>query len=284
MTGTDIDQLAIPTGDGRTLHAERLGSGSPAVVFEAGMGASRNTWGAIAPVVAERTTAVVYDRSGMGRSAPADGPRRLGQLADDLLDVIDHVGTGPVVLVGHSWGGPIIRRVAARRPELVVGLVLVDQSDEHCELFFNGSMDRQVRISRWLMPALARVGLLSVAVRRLAKDLPEPWRSAMRREDGTRQAVTAQLSEMESCVDDLRTLRDEPPTPLDVPVSVISGTRVGFLEKGRRGPLLDSHRQTARELPQGRHVTATRSSHYVPFTEPEIVVAEISRILDRSTA
>src|SRR5687767_12881782 len=51
----------ISTRDGRQLFTERAGRGTPVVVFEAGMGASRNMWAAVVPLVAERTSTVVYD-------------------------------------------------------------------------------------------------------------------------------------------------------------------------------------------------------------------------------
>lgn len=244
------------------------------------MGASRNSWGAVVPAVAASTTAVVYDRSGLGRSAPADGPRDLDRLSDDLLDVLDSLGEGPFVLVGHSWGGPIIRVAVAKRPQPIAGLVLVDQTDENCDLMFNGSMERQTKFGLRLMPILARIGFVKLFVRGQARQLPEPWASAMRAEDGTRVAVAEQVAELEPCVEDLRRLRDEPLWFPDVPVTVISGTKIGFMEKNRRGPLVESHRATATSCPQGRHVTADNSSHYVPMTDPDVVADEVLRIIE----
>src|SRR5687767_3209629 len=102
---TEPELPVVTTRDGRALHVERHGEGRPVVVLESGMGVSRNMWGAVVPLVATRTTVVVYDRSGLGRSPRADGPRDLARLVDDLLDVLAGLGTGPFVLVGHSWGG-----------------------------------------------------------------------------------------------------------------------------------------------------------------------------------
>ena len=92
--------------------------------------------------VAARTTTVAYDRSGLGRSSHDPAPRVLSRLVDDLVDVLDHLGDGPFVLVGHSWGGPIVRCAAAEVPDRVAGLVLVDQTDERCDLFFAKSVSR----------------------------------------------------------------------------------------------------------------------------------------------
>jgi pimeloyl-ACP methyl ester carboxylesterase len=270
----------ITTRDGRRLHHERHGTGTPVVVFEAGMGMSRNTWGALVPAVAYRTTAVVYDRSGLGRSPADPGRRDLARLTDDLLDLLDHLGPGPFVLVGHSWGGPIVRNAAAQIPDRIAGLVLVDQTDEGCDLFFSKGNERQLRWAPRFMPVLARLGVLRMFSRKLAAQLPEPWASGLRAEDGTPAAVKEQLAELRASTDDLRRLRDEPLDLPDVPVSIISGTRTGFLERGLRGELVAAHRARADALPQGRHVTADQSSHYVPFTDPDLVVAEILRIVE----
>jgi pimeloyl-ACP methyl ester carboxylesterase len=208
-TGAMTSEDRARTRDGRELFVESSGSGTPVVVFEAGMGGSRCSWGAVTPAVAPRTTAVVYDRSGLGRSPHDPAPRVLSRLVDDLVDVLDHLGDGPFVLVGHSWGGPIVRCAAAEVPDRVAGLVLVDQTDEGCDLFFAKAAERQVRLAGPLMPAMARLGLLRLAVRRLAAQLPEPAARAMRAEDGTVAAARTQQSEMAASLDDLRRLRAE---------------------------------------------------------------------------
>lgn len=271
------------TRDGRRLFAQRSGSGTPTVVFEAGMGASRNSWGAVLPAITEVTTTVAYDRSGLGRSASDAAPRDLARLGDDLSDVLDQLD-GPFVLVGHSWAGPIIRSVAARQPDRIAGLVLVDQTDENCDLFFSAANRRQSRIAPRIMPVLARLGITRYLAGRLARQLPEPWAAGMRSEDGTVAAIASQMAELAPCDDELVRLRDHPLTLPDVPVAVISGTKTGFLERGRRPELVEAHAATATGLPQGRHVLADNSSHYIPFTDPEIVVREILTMVSSSPA
>ncbi len=280
----DVSSHSTRTRDGRRLHVQTTGTGTPTVVFEAGMGVSGNMWGAIVPRIAERTTAVVYDRSGLGRSPATAGPRDLPTLAADLLDVLADLDGGPFVLVGHSWGGPIIRHAAATRPDGIAGLVLVDQTDEHCDLFFETGNRRQTALAPRILPLVARLGLLRRMTRRFADGMAEPWADAMRTMDGTPASVRAQLAELRTSIDDLGQLRDRPLVLPPVPISVISGTKDGFLERGRRPAVVAAHRATAAAAPMGRHVDADRSSHYVPFTEPDLVAAEILRVLDLAGA
>lgn len=284
MGAGEVVEGWAPTRDGRKLHVRRRGSGEPVVVFEAGMGVSLNMWGAVHAAVGERTTAAAYDRSGLGRSQSDPAPRDLWRLADDLIDVLAYLGPGPFVLVGHSWGGPIARVAASLLPDRVAGLVLVDQTDEGCDLFFSKGNQRQERLAVRLAPPLAYLGVLRLAAKRMAAQLPEPEASVMRDVDGTPRAALTQVAELRSSTSDLRRLRDAPPVLPEVPVTVISGTVTSRIERRRRPELVAAHAQRAAALPLGRHVTADRSSHYVPFTEPGLIADEILRIVDLAEA
>lgn len=278
--GPDVEESTARTRDGRDLQVVRRGTGAPIVVFESGMGVSHHMWGAVMPLVAEATTVVAYDRSGFGRSPFDPAPRTLARLTDDLLDVLDHVGSGPFVLVGHSWGGPIVRSAAATRPDRVAGLVLVDQTDETCDLFFEKATERQTKLMLPLLPVVARTGLLRLGVKKFAAMVPEPDASAMVAHDGTVAAARAQQAELRPCDADLRRLRDNPMALPDVPITYLSGGATSWLERGRREGLVAAHRAAAEASPQGRHVVAARSTHYIPFTEPELVASEVLRIVE----
>jgi pimeloyl-ACP methyl ester carboxylesterase len=274
-----VPDMFASTRDGRQLHDERHGEGNPVVVFEAGMGFSRNSWGAVIPGVAEHATVIAYDRSGLGRSAPDAARRDLARLTDDLVDLLDHLGAGPFVLVGHGWGGPIVRSAAARIPERIGGLVLVDPTDERCDVFFSAGYERQRRLARPVIKAMTRTRVLRLIVRRQSKAIPEPWGAARRAEEGTVASVGEHLAELEPSTVDLRALRERPIVWPEVPVTVISGGVAGFIDRGRREELVATHRTTARRLAQGRHVVADQSGHDVPLTEPGLIIDEILRIV-----
>lgn len=269
-----------PTRDGRRLHHVVLGEGRPTVVFESGMGGSRNAWGAVAPGVARRTRAVVYDRAGLGRSPRDPQERTLQRAVDDLADLLGHLGDGPFVLVGHSYGGPIVRALAHEHPDLVAALVLVDQSDEGCAIYFDESTMRQQRIMSASLPWLARLRLLRVITARTARRLPTGVRAEMVEEDASVATAEASLRELEHFGVDIASLRDAPLTIPDVPVTLISGTATSRFGGRVREALVASHRTRAASLPQGRHVEARRSGHMVMLSEPQVVVAEIEHTLD----
>lgn len=273
----------VLTRRGEPLHLRTSGTGEPLVLFESGMGGSSLVWGAVVPAVAARATTVVYDRAGLGRSPATESPRDLEHLADDLEDVLTTLrseGAGPLVLVGHSWGGPIIRTVAARRPDDIRALVLVDQTDELCEMHVDAVGGRRDRILAAVYPKLARLGVMRPVLRRQARSLPANLRDELVRTDGSAAASAALLRELSSFGADLRRLHDEPLPAPSCPVTVISGTKPGPGEKASGPAVAAAHRQRAESLEHGRWVEAAGSGHLVQLSEPQIVVDEILRFID----
>ncbi len=111
------------------LHLQCSGSGAPTVILEPGGGASAATLGRITPAVARDTRVCVYDRAGRGWSDAAATPPDGAQIATDLHTLLDRAhAPGPYVLAGHSFGGLYVQTFAARYPEQVAGLVLVDST------------------------------------------------------------------------------------------------------------------------------------------------------------
>jgi pimeloyl-ACP methyl ester carboxylesterase len=110
------------------LHMHCTGVGHPTVVLEAGLGAtSYSMAGWIAPAVTQVTRVCVYDRAGYGWSEAASGLRDGNAITTDLHTLLAQAQEkGPYVLAGHSTGGVYMRVFAARYPEQVAGLVLLD--------------------------------------------------------------------------------------------------------------------------------------------------------------
>ncbi len=83
----------------------------------------------VPPAVARDTRVCVYDRAGRGWSEPADTAPDGGQIATDLHTLLQRRNVpGPYVLAGHSFGGLSVLAFAARYPDDVAGLVLVDST------------------------------------------------------------------------------------------------------------------------------------------------------------
>src|SRR6476469_5307271 len=116
---------------GHRLHVNCTGKGSPTVVFENGLGDYSIDWALVQPQVSSFTRVCTYDRGGYAWSDPGPKPRTFSQLNLELRDALAKLGErGPFVLVGHSYGGPVVRNFALTYPRLVAGVVLVDSAFE----------------------------------------------------------------------------------------------------------------------------------------------------------
>jgi pimeloyl-ACP methyl ester carboxylesterase len=130
-------QQLVEVAPGRRLNLYCVGSGSPTVIFEAGLGIEAGTWGLVQPAVAAHTRACSYERAGLGFSDPADRPGTAANAVDDLHHLLAAAGIKPpYVLVGHSYGGMIVRLYADLYPKDVVGMVLVDTAKEDWPMAF----------------------------------------------------------------------------------------------------------------------------------------------------
>ncbi len=100
------------------------GSG-PLVVLVPGMGDSRSTWREIVEPLAATHRVVSIDLRGHGDSDTSFTRNGDPETAGDLHALIEHLDSGPAVLVGNSMGASAAAWAAAERPDLVAGLVLV---------------------------------------------------------------------------------------------------------------------------------------------------------------
>ncbi|WP_051476849.1 alpha/beta hydrolase [Arthrobacter sp. Br18] len=158
MPGRSIDV------GGHSLHLNCTGSGTPTVVLEPGAGEMSSVLGWVAPAVAPNTRVCVYDRAGRGWSEPADTDQDGAQIATDLHTLLERGDVpGPYVLAGHSFGGLYTLTFAARYPEEVGGLVLVDSAapapaEQGASPGTAGS-DKMLRRVSILVSTTARLGL-----------------------------------------------------------------------------------------------------------------------------
>lgn len=145
---------------GRSIYLECRGQGSPTVILEAGANGRADVWSRdnlrpagertmVQPAVAAFTRVCSYDRPGTlgevnpeldadgpefypSRSDPVPQPRTTAQLMDDLHALLTVAEIpGPYVLVAHSAGGLVARLFASTYPDAVVGMVLIDTTQEY---------------------------------------------------------------------------------------------------------------------------------------------------------
>jgi pimeloyl-ACP methyl ester carboxylesterase len=151
---------------GHRLYLNCTGSGSPTVVLEPAAGQMSSDLGWIAPALARHTRVCVYDRAGRGWSDTTSTTQDGAQIAADLHTLLQQGNVeGPYVLAGHSFGGLYALTFAARYPDDVAGLVLVDSTApaseterESAHPTGTGTEDTVSRVSA-LVSGAARLGV-----------------------------------------------------------------------------------------------------------------------------
>lgn len=123
---TPLLDTAAPLAHLRWQPAQDRG-GAPVLLLH-GVGGGRQAWESTGPMLAAAGfLAVAVDFPGYGLSASIQ-PYDLAGMAAAVVRLVDHLGRGPAVLVGHSMGGMVAQEVAASAPAMVAGLVLASTS------------------------------------------------------------------------------------------------------------------------------------------------------------
>lgn len=286
-----IDGLAaVAVADGTVLAVRDLGprhSTAPTVVLVHGWTQDHTSWEDVAELLSAQVRTISYDARGHGRSdAGPRGSATIEQLADDLADVLAQlVPTGPVVLAGHSLGGPVIMAFAERHPDLLAdrvgGIALAATSAARLGTDLFG-------FSRWITAPAIRIapvitGLRARSRARVNTHFPRVIAEAIRyglygpgqatAENRRRTAAQVARCHPETTValvdamlahdriDVLHALRD-------TPTVVLAGTKDALC------PMAHS-RAIAEALPHADFVVYPNAGHMLPYERADEVAGQI---------
>lgn len=308
--GTRADALRYPPPgrlvevQGRRYHVQEIGSGEPLVVLESGIASSSISWHFVREGVSAFSKVLSYDRAGYGWSDARLEPRTAEQLTAELMDLLNAAGhSGPCVLVGHSFGGILVRLFAQRYPHLVAGLVLVDPLDPEEFLTMDARKRRMlaggVALSRW-GALLARLGVVRFALARMmagSRWLPRsiglaasggPGMSVIERilgqlqklPEATWTPIRAHWCQPKSFVTMAGHLRQLPESvraiddgaPVAAPLITLSAGDASPHRLARQDAL-------AAQSPAGTHRLAKRSTHWIQLDEPELIVEAVREVI-----
>ncbi|HLX70473.1 MAG TPA: alpha/beta hydrolase [Verrucomicrobiae bacterium] len=253
VLGLDPGRLAFSYVDvgGHKLRMDISGHGDPVVVFEAGGGPARGgpleSWERVQPAVSRFTTAVSYDRAGTGFSEAGPKPRDARQVARELHAALQnaHVAA-PYVLVGHSFGGPMIRVFAGMYPGEVCGLVLIDPTQEE---FIKWNLAREAN--------------------------PE------KREDEEWKNILASLDEAHES----QLPPGIPVTLITAMGPRVFPEFVSDKEKEDRRvqkqAWLRFHTEWLEKIPDAKHIVTQDSGHAVQLEEPELVIQAVREVVEK---
>ncbi|NED13556.1 alpha/beta hydrolase [Streptomyces sp. SID9124] len=124
----EYEEIEVPVRGGSlaALRWPAADPDAPVVVALHGITSNALSWAAVARLLAGRVTLVAPDLRGRAGSAHLPGPYGIAAHTDDIAALADTLGTGPVVLAGHSMGAFVAALAAVRHPDRFGPLLLVD--------------------------------------------------------------------------------------------------------------------------------------------------------------
>ncbi len=291
--------------NGCRLHLLEQGSGRPAVILEAGIAASSLSWSRVQPGLAAFTRTASYDRAGLGWSDLCAAPRTLEQMLAEFDGLLRAAAIpAPYILVGHSFGGLLIRAFAQRWPDRVAGLVYVDPVSlvtwANCSAPDRQRLAKGAELSKrgaWL----ARVGVVRFALAAATAGKARLTRSVARASAGQAtpflarlvgeiqklpsevlpavrshwsrpksfEAMASHLAALPSCAEAAVALA----IPPSIPFIVLSAADAKPEELAERDSWV-------RENAAGQHRIIERTGHWLHLDRPEAVVATVKELAD----
>ncbi len=269
------------------LHFLVEGEAGPTVVLDSALAGSSLSWSLVQPKVARFARVASYDRAGFGWSDPAPGPRRVDLLVSELRRGLKALSLEPpYVLVGHSYGGFVVKLFASRHPEEVAGLVLVDVP--HPRKWVTPVASERKRIARGARIArvaslLAHFGAAPLIYRfaapsgleslaGLLASLPPQHRAAIRGfwvRPFTLRALASLIEEAPRSA----VLVDSASGDFgDLPLAVLTASDPS-------PERIRDQEEEARRSRRSKHIVALRSGHWIPLEEPELVVEAIREVV-----
>jgi len=286
------------------LHVFESGHGTPTILLEAGLMSTVLSWSELQTELARSFRVVSYDRAGLGWSDLGPMPRTADRIVEELRSLLQRAGVPPpYVLVGHSFGGLTMPLFAARYPEEVAGMVLVDPVAP-AEWNPPSERDRQLihigaKVCR-RAAILARIGLIRFIATLLTAGAKKPAGYIVRlisrgtpADSGTIQSPWfAALPANEKAMAPVFWVQQKFALTIasqleNLPVSAVLVAQIGsvcdkpvVILSARTAPQKRQreHAAMARRMPRGAHVVAQNSNHWIMQEDVALVVRAIREV------
>ncbi len=279
------------------IQSTELGAGSLTVTLEAGIATSLLNRRLIQTQVAAFAPTLSYDRAGLGWS-DSDGHKcSVRTIVEELHDLLHNMELpAPYILVGHSFGGYIVRCYAQQYADEVAGVVMVDPLTPEEWVAPTAAQRRTLRLAARIVRTIGALSTLGVVrfclwlglrkkgatkgattglfgrgvasvVKRIENEInklpPETIRLVRTQWSCSKPFWTFAnyLDALPACAKEVANCS----IPAHVPVTVISGSQQPEIR-------LSEHEAIAKHSLHGRHILAGRSGHWIQFDQPELIV------------
>jgi len=241
-----------------SLHMVTMGHGEDTVIIEAGYMGELADWRAFATSIATFSKVVIYSRAGYGKSTPSPTPNSLNDSVEELkmLTKISEL-EGPFIMVGHSYGGLIVRKFSEMYPDHVKGLVFVEPASEN---YF--------KTLREIDPSSTEASRKKMYGRLSGNKLEE---------------YKLMMTNYYDTPIDIIELASLP----DVPAVVLTAAKkrnsksLANTPKARKA-WREEHSKLIKKFPQSSHIVTTNSGHFIQLDEPELIADAIKNVINQA--
>ncbi len=239
------------------LNFQVIEGGSPAILLEAGGGMDSREWNSIAAELSHKTgaTIVSYDRAGFGKSdlpeTPQDMREEVGWLWQGLQKLDLHKD---LVLVGHSYGGWMIRLFASEHPEAIRGMAFVDPfTNEFVDMMGVEYLDNHPMAGKIPFDTSQpeKLTKLQRALVRMVGDGLGPKMEIMRRTS----------------------------LPSGIPVIVITAGQPFLPKAEEQDAWRQAHEQLTASIKGATLIVAEKSGHMIPASQPDLIIEAVMNLI-----
>lgn len=249
-------EILVQVGKYR-LNFQVIEGGEPTILLEAGGGMDSRVWNNIAAELARKTgaTIVSYDRAGFGKSDLPETPGDMREEVDWLWQGLQKLKLDKnLTLVGHSFGGWMIRLFASEHPDVVRGMVFVDPfTNEFVDMMGVEYLDNH--------PMAGKIPF----------DTSEPEKLTKFQRALVRMVGDGLGPKME--------IMRQTFLPSGIPVVVIT-CGLPFLPKPKEQKAWRlAHEKLTASIEGATLVVAEKSGHMIPASQPDLIIEAVAKIV-----
>lgn len=254
---------------GYSIHMLCKGSGEPTVLIDAGLGDDSTDWFDVQNMSSLDTRTCVFDRPGYGWSDAGPQPRNSLIISNEVSKLIQKANiSGPLVLVGHSFGGYNMRVFAAQHPQKIAGMVLVDASHE----------SQYEKLNIKLPKHFDRKGNILILPK--AGDTVSDKAQALR--ERAFHAARAEISSLHQSTLQVKRYQGLPRVPLIVISRGLSEWKNRDDAEMREEIWVELQQDLWKLSPISQHIFANASGHDIHLDQPELIVSAIADVVSMS--
>lgn len=277
-------------------------------VIEMGLGACVEEWNTLAHRLEDMGGVLIYERTGIGRSAASDSERTPETIAKELHELLGFVyHDAKIIFIAHSQGGLYAQQYIRMYPEEVKGVILIDPLSARDFIFkeqltdqeyVKSGVDKSQNLLILEKLSKFRLGWL---IKKMMKNAPPLYYAEFSKEDEdailnsyTKRAHLRTCYQEYLCAHEKKHVQElmEKGSFPDIPLTLITHSSDFAIEESMQfgnntrafaTKIEDMWQDLMKEYldfsQKSIHIQADHSGHYIHLTEPELIVREAEKMI-----